>query len=68
MRFSAGEPGLVQKENSSDGQRHRRARRIISSLPMAFGCFRPAGMFIGFGWAIHFQSSPSDLRVRMIGD
>ena len=32
MSFSAGEPGLVQKENSSDGQRHRRARRIISSL------------------------------------
>jgi hypothetical protein len=32
MRFSAGEPGLVQKENSSDGQRHRQAHRIISSL------------------------------------
>ena len=41
MSFSAGEPGLVQKEKSSDGQRHRRARRIPSDgvrlLPSSAG-------------------------------
>ena len=67
MSFSAGEPGIAQKENSSNDQRHPRAPRIISSLPVALGCFRPAGTFIGFGWAtIPFQCSPSDLRVRRV--
>jgi hypothetical protein len=67
MSFSAGEPGIAQKENSSDDQRHRRAPRIISSLPIAFGCYCPAGTFIGFGWAtIPFQSSPSELTVRRV--
>ena len=37
MSFSAGEPGIARKENSSDDQRHRRASRILSL--MAFGCF-----------------------------
>ena len=67
MRFSAGELGLVQNENSSDDQSHPRVPRIISSLPTAFRCFRPAGTFIGFGWAtIPFESSRSDLRVRRV--
>jgi hypothetical protein len=54
MRFSTGEPGIAWKENFSDDQRHPHAPRIISSLPMAFGCFRPAGTFIGFGWTTIF--------------
>ena len=65
MSFSAGEPGIAQKENSSDDQRHRRLPRIISSLPMAFGFFRPAGTCIGFGWAtMLFRKQPVRLSVR----
>ena len=47
--FSAGEPGISQQVNSNDDQRHRRG--VISSSPMAFGCFCPAGAFIDFGRA-----------------
>ena len=58
MSFSAGEPGIAQKEKSSDDERHRHRPRKISSLPMAFGFFRPAGTLIGLGWVtIPFESS-----------
>jgi hypothetical protein len=61
MSFSAGEPGIAQKENSSDDQRHRRAPRIISSPSDGARVLPSSSTFIGFGWVvIPFQSSPSD--------
>ena len=69
MSFSVGEPGLAWKKTPVTVSVIGVPPRIISFLPMAFGCLRPAGMFSGFGVGDGlFLKQPVGLDGRRVSD